>query len=115
MRFKYEAWWPERSASGFEGCDRLVKIAHQADEHFASQFGSDRLPALTAWSVPAAQADTAATSHQQFVITGAVVVTLGRVGTPEEVAALVLFLASERASFITGAEYRVDGGLLAKY
>lgn len=40
---------------------------------------------------------------------------LGRVGTPEEVAALVLFLASERASFITGAEYRVDGGLLAKY
>lgn len=40
---------------------------------------------------------------------------LGRVGTPEEVAALVLFLSSDRASFITGAEYRVDGGLLAKY
>jgi NAD(P)-dependent dehydrogenase (short-subunit alcohol dehydrogenase family) len=39
---------------------------------------------------------------------------LGRVGRPEEVAELIGFLASDRASFCTGAEYRVDGGLLAK-
>jgi NAD(P)-dependent dehydrogenase (short-subunit alcohol dehydrogenase family) len=35
---------------------------------------------------------------------------IGRVGTPEEVAELILFLASERAAWITGATYSIDGG-----
>lgn len=38
---------------------------------------------------------------------------LGRVGTPEDVSALVLFLASDEASWITGATIPVDGGLMA--
>lgn len=35
---------------------------------------------------------------------------LGRVGKPEEVADLIYFLASENASWITGATYEIDGG-----
>jgi NAD(P)-dependent dehydrogenase (short-subunit alcohol dehydrogenase family) len=38
---------------------------------------------------------------------------LGRVGRPEEVAKLVLFLASDDSSFCTGGCYLVDGGLLS--
>ncbi len=38
---------------------------------------------------------------------------LGRVGRPEEVAQLVLFLASDDASFCTGGCYRIEGGLLS--
>lgn len=38
---------------------------------------------------------------------------VGRVGKPEEVAEAVLFLASDKASFITGASLLVDGGLSA--
>ena len=35
---------------------------------------------------------------------------LGRTGRPEEIADLILFLASDRASWITGATYSIDGG-----
>jgi len=42
-------------------------------------------------------------------------IPLGRLGTPEDVAALVAYLASDDASYVTGATYYVDGGLSRYY
>jgi NAD(P)-dependent dehydrogenase (short-subunit alcohol dehydrogenase family) len=44
----------------------------------------------------------------------AATVPLKRVGRPEEIAQTILFLASDKASFITGASYLVDGGKSAQ-
>ena len=41
-------------------------------------------------------------------------IPLGRMGTAEEIASVVVFLASERASFVTGSAWAVDGGVSAR-
>ncbi len=49
-------------------------------------------------------------SYSKFLDHGKTTHPIGRVGTPEEVAELILFLASDRAGWITGASYSIDGG-----
>ncbi len=53
-----------------------------------------------------AQSDDPDALYASFVSTHPV----GRLGRPEEIAAMALFLASDESAFATGAEFRVDGG-----
>ena len=48
---------------------------------------------------------------QEFVNSQAVTIPLGRVGTPDEIAKAVVFLASDESSFVNGIELFVDGGM----
>jgi 3-oxoacyl-[acyl-carrier protein] reductase len=51
-------------------------------------------------------------SREEYVARAVEDVPVGRVGTPEEFANVVVFLASERASYVTGVSVQVDGGLV---
>lgn len=64
-------------------------------EHAARTYGGERV-----------------TVEQAFARFGAAH-PIGRIGEPEEVAELIAFLASDNAGFITGSDYRIDGGLTA--
>ena len=57
---------------------------------------------------PATRQDLLADDHPMRTIAGAI--PLGRIGRPEEVARCALFLASDAASYVTGANLVVDGG-----
>jgi 3-oxoacyl-[acyl-carrier protein] reductase len=70
---------------GYTRTDRLEQLAGS----IAQRKGSDKAAAYAQWE------------HE---------IPMGRVGEPREFAALVTFLASERASYITGTSVPVDGG-----
>ncbi len=57
-------------------------------------------------------AGEAGVSSEEILRRNAAAIPLGRIGRPEEMAALIAFLVSERASYITGAFIPLDGGLI---
>ena len=56
-----------------------------------------------------AQVDVGAVRRQLIESLG---IRLGRAGRPEDIAEMVVLLASDRASYITGSQFVVDGGLI---
>ncbi len=71
---------------------RPTSLATEAALLVAGRCGSRRAPKKVAWSANR---------------------PVPRYGQPDEVASVVLFLASDESSFVTEAEYVVDGGALA--
>ena len=59
----------------------------------------------------AANLGTTAEDVMDRVVPESMAITTGRVSEPNEVADLLLFLASDRARNITGADYILDGGM----
>ncbi len=62
--------------------------------------------------ISAARAKGAGITPAEYLANVGKGIPAGRLGTPEELAAVIVFLASERASYISGTTVNVDGGLM---
>ncbi|HWF49299.1 MAG TPA: SDR family oxidoreductase [Solirubrobacteraceae bacterium] len=69
------------------------------------------------WTGPGGLADQVAaaqgSTREEVLEATAAAVPVGRLGTPEEIAKVIVFLASEAASNVAGAAWSVDGGIVA--
>lgn len=63
-------------------------------------------------SLAQARAETAGTTAEAIIEEDAKAIPMGRLGTPQEFANVVVFLASSAASYVTGVSIQVDGGNL---
>ena len=87
-------------------------LAHMV-RYYAAALGKKgiRLNAVAPGTTVKDEAKAFYNSHPEITGLFAQIVPLGRMGTSRDVAELVAFLASSRASFITGQEIVVDGGV----
>jgi len=60
------------------------------------------------------QAQATGTSDQAEAERGASGIPLGRIGTPDDIANCILYLASDESNYVTGAEFTIDAGMTAQ-
>lgn len=85
-------------------------------EKYAHEFGEKcaRIISVSPGVIMTPMAEKAAEEHPQRMNHMKAMTAAGRNGTPEDIAYVVAFLADEKASFITGTDILVDGGLTIK-
>ncbi len=94
----------------------LISLTRQ----LALDYGTDKIrvlgvaPGTIDTGMPHAYEPIPAEEHAKLRAEWGAVHPLKRIGQPEEIAQVVLFLASDQASFMTGETVCVDGGLMAK-
>lgn len=101
------------NVKGFPGAS-VYAASKAANRSFARTWAAElkerniRVNALSPGSIETGVFDTVPEKMRNDIISQ---IPLGRLGRPEEIAKTALFLASEDASFITGIELTVDGGV----
>jgi 3alpha(or 20beta)-hydroxysteroid dehydrogenase len=90
------------------GVRGLTKVAAMELGHRGVRVNSVHPGGINTAMTSRAGADVQAATQRYFKAT----VPLGRMGQPEEVAPIILFLASDEASYVCGAEITVDGGMV---
>ncbi len=86
-------------------------------EKYATAFGKKgaRIVSVSPGIIMTPMAKLAAKEHPEQLAYMESLSAAGRNGEPGDIAAVVEFLASDKASFITGADLRVDGGLIKNF
>ena len=97
---------------------RVRRLLRRRAACWSTRSRPGRRPASCGWARAACRPDGAArwaSSREEALEAQRAKVPLGRLGEEDEIAAVVAFLCSERASYVTGAAWSVDGGIVPTF
>ncbi|KTC66291.1 acetyoacetyl CoA reductase (plasmid) [Legionella adelaidensis] len=91
----------------------VLKLAQNASYDLAKKL--IRVNSISPGYIETPIFSTALSNNPEYLKEQSAYIPLKRIGTPEDIANTAAFLASEEASYITGADIKVDGGITASF